>query len=733
MAIAQTHQSRLKDIKSKILDSYVYFEKNREYYNTTRKFVLKTNITPQLQSELEKLSRPVLQFNALEAYVSRQLGEFAKQVPGIEVSSEPSEKMPNPAEVSFVENYMRGVIKDLDSYSIYRDSLTGGFSCIKVWTEYENSHSFNQKICAGRVYDPLLVGFDSAAQKSHKGDGSYCFEIIPLTEDQFRELYPNEDIENCFNGAMEGFRWGYTAGKKRIILVCDFYEKRTRKVKLYRLSDNRSRTKKQYEEILAQYENKFEQAPSIIDERISDIPYVCRYRLTSESVLEYKESDFCGLPLIFVDGNSVLVRREGANSDIEEISKAYVHNALDSQRLRNVSGQTIANEIESMVQHKMKIALESIPTGYEKAYRNPQKASNYIYKAYKDGTDTPLPAPQEVVKMPLPPEVLNTFMGSDQLIQSALGSYDATMGINKADISGKAIIEGATQSNAAAMPYIVNYLAAIEQMANIILDLIPKYLITPRSVPIVTPEGKREHVSINDPNDPKSLKIQYTPSDLKITMKPGVNFDVQKNRALMTLEGLSQAFPSINQMLNENGLPIIFDNLDIKGADQLKVMAEEFTQQQKAQKEQMMKMQQQGQMQNPEMMKLQLENQKAQAKDQNEKAELGLKQQEVNIKQQEADIKQQTANLQGVMAQVDAINKRLDSIVELKKNETERQVHGLNAAITKEENDRKHVMNVAGHNHKVSKEAFDSALSLNAQQNQQQNEAQKNSAAQDNE
>lgn len=720
--VANVYQKRLEGIKKNILEAYVYFEKNRNYYNTTRKFVLKSNITPDQEAALKELERPVLQFNSLEAYVSRLLGEFSKQSPSIEAASEPSEQPPSPEEVKFVGDHMRHIIKGLNSYEVYRDQLTGGYSCLKVWTEYENPKSFNQKICCDRVFDPLLIGFDPAAQKSHKGDGSYCFEIIPLTEDQFKEMHPDVDVSGCYENDISNFRWGYRLGTKNIILVCNYYEKKNRRVKIYRLSDNRVRTKKEYEEILQDYVDRQDvrEPPSIIDERFADIPYVCRYQLTKSHMLEYKETDFCGLPLIFVDGNSVLLRAESSGSEIEQVVKSYVHNAIDCQRLKNVSGQTIANEIETMVQHKMKIALESIPTGYDDAYKNPQNASNYIYKAYKDDGITPLPAPQEVMKMPIPPEVINTFMGSDQLIQSALGSYDASLGINDNDLSGLAIVEGATQSNAAAMPFIVNFLAALQQMANIILDLIPKYYVTPRSIPIITNEGKREHISINNPNDPKSLKIQYNPSDLNVIVNPGVNFDVQKNKALKTLGVLAQAFPSIGAMLNQNGLGVIFDNLDIKGADQLKVMAEEWTKKQKLQQALAMKQQMSGQQNNPIMQKLQLEGQKAAAKDQNEKTLIGIKQQEVEIKQQEAAIKQQAQNLADAMAQIDAMNTKLENIIQLKKNETEREVHGVNLAMQKEENDRAHALKVAGHVHKVGQQVHKVATDLIGMQQSQQ-------------
>lgn len=712
VTVAKQYQDRLPRIMDNIQEAFVYFKRNRDYYNATRKFVLKSNITPEQESSLDELNRPCLQFNVLEAYVSRLLGEFSKQSPGIKANSEPSEVAPSVEEVEFVENYMRNVISNLNSYEIYRDQLTGGFSCMKVWTEYESPKSFNQKICCDRVFDPLLVGFDPAAQKSHKGDGSYCFELIPLTEDQAHELYPDIDFSHCYKKDIKGFQWGYKAGKKKIILFCNYYEKKNRKVMIYRLSDNRVRTKEEYAKIVMQCAESGDVVPAIIDKRMAEIPYVCRYQLVKDMILEYKETDFCALPLIFVDGNSAMIKMESSNSDTEQVTKAYVHNAIDTQKLKNVSGQTIAQKIETMVQSQWKVALESIPNGYEEAYKNPQQAAAIIYRAYGENS-VPLPAPQEVMQMPLPQEVIATFMGADETIQGILGSYNAAAGITDNDLSGKAMMIGTTNSSFAASPFMVNFLESLQQMAKIILDLIPKYYVTPRSVPIISPEGKNEHVSINDPKDPKSLQIKYNPSDLSVVLTPGINFDAQKTQSLQTIESLCQSLPSFAEMINQKGLPIICDNLNIKGADQLKKMSEEWMEAQKEKAALMLKMQQgQQQQQNPQIMKIQQQAQKDQMDNQNEQTELGQKQQLIDIKQQELGIKQQAQNLEDAMAQINAMNDRINSLVQISKNQTERQVNGLDIAVQAQKHADDHIRKVAEHHHNVDVHHHQAAMDL---------------------
>ncbi len=685
--VSKHHQDQLPRIKKNISEAYKYFENNRKYFNDMRNFVFNTNVSDTQRAALMELDRPTIEFNVVEAFISRLLGEFSKQVPGVSVHAEPTVTIPPEATIDAVQGHMRHIITGLRANEIYKDQLSGGYSVMKVWTEYEHAKSFKQKICLDRVFDPLLCGFDPAAQTAHKGDGSYCFEIIPLTEEQFRAIYGDEIVlDGCYKANLEGFKWGYKSNRKSYIMLCYYYEKRSKRVQLYELPGGGCLTKDEYEQMLEIYvkNGDIEQPPIPVNKRWTDIPCVYRYEFISTQVLDCVKTDFCGLPLIFVDGNSVTIRKDGAEGMIEQLTRSYVHNAVGAQKLKNLAGQTIANHIEELVNQKFKIVSESIPVGQEDAYTNPQMASNLIYKQYSDDGAQQYNPPTEVIKVPLPPEVVNTYMSAEQTIQASLGSYDAALGINKNQLSGVAIVEGATQSNAAAMPFVVNYLAALQQAAEMILDLIPKYYVTPRSLPVLTNEDKKEHISVNG-GDASSPRMNFNSSDLKVIVNAGVNFEVQKTRAVQMLIELSNALPGMAQLINNpKGLSILADNLSIKGADQIKAMADEAVKEMEAQKE---KMQGQPQPPPPELVKLHLEQQKLQ----NEAA----------VGQGKLKVDQQNA----ITKRMEAISKSSDAKARIamqgEKDDTERMVHGFTLGIANKAADSK-----------IAKEMVDSATNL---------------------
>ena len=633
--VASRYQDELKRIKKNINNAREYFQPNYNRFNEFRKFVFKSSLSDSDLTLLDSLNKPQVEFNVLEAYVSRLRGEFSKQEPSIEVSQNNNEQQIDPKLIEFLEGHLRYILfeanNDSFEYQVYTDGLSGGFSVVKLLTDYAHERSFVQDIKVQRVYDPVMCGFDPMARLPHKGDGKYCFEIYPMTEDDFKELHPDVDISGLsYNGSLAGFDWTYRNAKEKILLVADYYEKKQRRTKIVKLANNKTLTWKEYKEEMEQWnlEGHIEQYPAVVYERYTLLTTICRYIVIDDQVVDYKETDFSILPLIYMGGNSILLR-DPDNKEIEEMSRPYVYHAHDAQTLKNYAGQCLANELESMVMHKFKVAKESIPDeeDYRMAYNNVQQANTLVYNAFMDynpSSATPpiqIPPPQEIARVPAPPEITQAFTLADQTIQAILGSYDAALGINNNQLSGIAIVEGATQSNAAGMPYVVSFMQMLTQLGRGVLDLIPKYCKTPRTIPIVTKDGKKHYVKINGKD---GLKIEYSPDALNIKIEAGVSFAIQKNRALQQIIALSQASQEFSAFINQKGLPVLLDNLEIRGIDKLKLLADEWLVEQKQQ-------QAQAAQNNPVAMKMQLEHAKLQEQIKQNAIDNQLKQQDMQI------------------------------------------------------------------------------------------------------
>jgi hypothetical protein len=719
MVVAQKYQDSLKKIQKNVKTSYDYFKPNYDRYHEFRKFVFVTSLSADDIAVLKELGKPQIECNILESYISRLRGEFSKQEPSIEVFSNYQQTVPQQT-LEAVEGFIRQIEcesrKNGVAYDIYTDLLTGGFSVGKVTTDFANEQSFNQEIGWSRAFDPTLCGFDPLAQKSNKSDGRYAFELFPKTKDEFKDEYPNIDISQIKfqRNTTSGFNWSYRNEREDILLICDYYEKKIKRTKIVKLASGDSLTFDKYNELLEQWnnDNHIEQPPAIVDQRFSNFEVICRYRLIEDQVIEYVETDFKYFPLVFFDGNSIN-NRTTSNSEAQQITRPYVYHAKGIQKIKNMAFQAAANELENMIMSKWKMPKEGIPPEFADAYRNGQIPNVILYNAFRNNDpNVPLPPPQEVARVPEPPLVMNMFQAADQATQAILGSYDASLGINNNQLSGVAIVEGATQSNAAAMPYVIGYMEGLNHVANIIIDLIPKYYLEQRTIAVVGKDGKRNYVGINN----GQVDMKYPENSLGVRVEAGVNFQIQKSKNLEMMISVAQAMPGFAQFMQQDGLPILVRNMEIKGADQLEPLAEKFMQEQaqqaqQAQQMQQQQMQQQAMMQHMQMQKLQSDVQIAQhqvpltiMKEQTNQAKMvqDAQRDQVNAQLKAAEIGQmaQSNDNERIKLVLDANLAHQDNLVQIDKHETEKARMAVDVAMNAVDMAHRHSTNIADIQHR---------------------------------
>ena len=682
----------LANIKESVRRAYEYFKPNYDRYNEFRRFVFENSLTDEEVTLLMTLSKPQLEFNILEAYISRLLGEFSKQEPDIMVSAD-DENTADPVTIKVLEQHIRHTLCDAKSHNtrqeVYKDLLSGGFSTLKLMTEYAHPMSFDQVIEIERAYDPTLCGFDPLARYSHKGDGRFCFELFPKSKDEFMEEFPDIDISSIsFNRDFAGFNWSYLNDKTEMLIVADYYKKKIQPVQIVKVRDGRVMRLSKYKKMLAEWAD-FAAPPGIIGKpRTTQLETISRKRCIDNQIIEEEDTDFTMLPLIFVDGHSVMIKTP-KNGNVRQVTRPYVYHAKGAQRLKNFAGIALANEIENMVQHKFIIKKEALPKEEEwlQAIKDVQKPSNVVVNAfYEENPDQPIPEPiREIIKTPAPPEMVQAFTGAEGLIQNILGSYDASLGINNNQLSGIAIVEAATQSNAAAMPYIIGYLEGYQRAAEIYVDLFPKYYKTPRTIPILDEEGKRGYVKINQD---EGVNMFYDANALNVVVKAGASFQVQKSRTIMMIKEIMGMSPLFEQFIGEKGLNFVLDNMEGRGIEQLKMMVDGWLKEVEQQKQMAMQAQQQEAQNNPAMMKAQNDRLKLQ-----QEAQRDAKQYEIDM----LKLKLEEAHLR---ADIDMSHE--EAKVQREKMETERFVKSADIALQTKDHAHRHAKDIAAHHHAVN-------------------------------
>lgn len=677
MQVAKRHQDQLGRIKKRVKNGHDYFRENYDRYNEFIRFVFESNLTSDDITLLQTMGRPQLEFNTLASRIARLLGEFSKQEPDIMVTADDETKV-DWVTIKAIEQHLRHVLLDIDNqhtrYDVYKDLLAGGFSVLKVFTDYANPMSMDQVIKIERA-EPTLCVFDKVSKLSHKGDGMFCAELFPKTKEDFESEYPDVPTDALsFRRDFAGFNWNYINDNSQIILVVDYYEKKKQEETIVKVRDDENpngkvMTQRKYHEMLETWDDITVPPELIGKPRKTVIDKIVRYRMIENEVLEYTETDYAMLPLIFVDGSSAMVKTP-KNGNIRQVCLPYVYHAKGAQRLKNYAGIALANEIENQIQHKMIVAKEALPKEEQwlSAYTNVQQASTYVFNSvHESNPEMPISNPiREVQRIPAPPEIVQAFTGADTLMEQILGSYDASLGINNNQLSGVAIVEGATQSNSAAMPYIVGFMQGLQRAAQIYVDLLPKYYSTPRTIPIMDEEGKRDFLKINQD---QGIPFDFDTNSLNAVVKAGASFQIQKSRTIGMVKEMMGMSPQFADFISSKGLNFVLDNMEGKGIEQLKSMVQEWQQEQEKIKQQQMQMQQQEMQNNPMMMKAQNDRMKLEMDAQKNEAQHVVDMENIELEREkiEANMRMnETSSSVGlVKAMTERVAKRTD--LEIKK------------------------------------------------------------------
>lgn len=698
-SVAKRYSDESKAIAKKINDSYQYFKDNVDRYNDCRRAVYKSSLSQSDEQYFSSLQRPTIECNVLKPYLSRARGEFSKQQPSIEVSSV-SGAAPDDSLNDILSGHIRAILDEANNTSqfqnaIYDDELSGGFSVAKIFTEYESISSLNQVIRVRRVFDPTLCFFDPLARMPHKGDGEYCGEHFPMRREDVEDKFGIDLSGVVFARSGDSFNWYYKSEGQDIAIVCHFYKKKYRNVKIVLTADGRTMNKDEYSDMVSNWSDITE-PPAIVKERDSPRTTVCRYTLIGGEVKEYVETDFSYLPLVFVDGDSKVLVEGGASY---QRTIPFIESAIQSQRMKNFEGSAFLNEILNATQSKTMMPIDAFPEKMQqaKAWLMPQVASVQLYNA-TDSKGNPIPQPTPVFNQPIDPAIYNSFMSADDTIRGVLSTFDVSEGVNNNDLSGKAIVEAGSQSNAVIMPYIMNNMAAMTQLGTIILDLIPKYYITSRTIPVVDSNGERGFIDINpSKNKPNAKPItKYDSSSLQCKVEASVNFEVQRQRDLDTIISLMQSCPAFSELMSAPGaLSVMLKNISIKGIDKLDDIYEQSVEKAKTSPPPP----------NPQMQALQLKSQEIQTDQQYKMGQLQIQQQKLQMDAQNQDaqnqikylqiqINQQQLELQKYQTMLQAQLDSQDQTIQIQKAGVEQESKMADLEIAKMDMDHKHSMDV---------------------------------------
>ncbi|HSG19912.1 MAG TPA: portal protein, partial [Burkholderiaceae bacterium] len=306
--------------------------------------------------------------------------------------------------------------------------------------------------------------------------------------------------------------------------------------------------------------------------RIVDRRKVMWVKTNGYEVLDEREWLGKYIPVVRVVGNEFEV-------DGRLFVSGLVRNAKDAQRMYNYWTSQEA-EMLALAPKAPFIGYGGQFEGYEMQWKT-ANTTNWPYLEVNpdvtDGAGNVLPLPQRSQPPMAQTGLIQAKMGAAEDIKSTTGQYNASLGQQGNERSGKAILARVQEGDTGTYHYVDNLGRAIRHITRQLVDLIPKVYDTERIARIIGVDGEVGMAKIN-PQQPEAVRaIQdaagnviekiYNPTvgvyDVVITTGP--SYLTKRQEAVEAMANILQTSPQLWQVAGD----LFIKNMDWPGAQEM--------------------------------------------------------------------------------------------------------------------------------------------------------------------
>jgi hypothetical protein len=408
---------------------------------------------------------------------------------------------------------------------------------------------------------------DPSIQDPCGADAEWCFITEDITKDEYERLFPDaQPISSIMSRGVGDAQLGQWIQANTIRIAEYFYiEHKRATLHLYPGNVTAFKGTPQDKMLAMQFGKP-------VKTREADRRQVKWIKTNGYEILE--ERDWAGkhIPVVRVVGNEFEV-------DGQVYISGLVRNAKDAQRMYNYWTSQEA-EMLALAPKAPFIGYGGQFEGYEMQWKT-ANTNNWPYLEVNpdvtDGAGSVLPLPQRAAPPLAQTGLIQAKMGAADDIKGTTGQYDASLGMQGNERSGKAILAREKQGDTGTYHYVDNLGRAIRYVTRQLIDLIPKIYDTERVARIIGVDNDVGMVKIN-PTQPMPVneirdglgnvieKI-YNPSigqyDVMVTTGP--SYMTKRQEALENMATILQTNPALWQVAGD----LFIKNMDWPGAQEM--------------------------------------------------------------------------------------------------------------------------------------------------------------------
>lgn len=514
-----------------------------------------------IRSQRELDGRPCLTINRLPQFIRQVTNEQRQQRPSGQINPVGSGADVETAEI--LSGIMRHIEVNSDAdvaYDTGMDQMVRtGFGYWRVITYYVDPETEEQEIGIERIKNQFRVYY-GPAEKPDYSDANYAFIVEDVPKLEYEQRFKKYGLAPLTDFTSVGDKAPGWVGDDYIRIAEYFYveeveeerqEKEPEEEPEMKVASSRDRKKKTNPlPAAADVENEQGSLTEPIKKR------AVKWALISAlDCIEGGPEDEIIWPGRWIPIVPVL------GEDIDVDGKRYlaglVRNAKDAQRAYNY-WETASAEMIALAPKAPWIMAEGQQEGNEEKWRTSNRV-NWSYLTYKpiDVAGRPVQAPQRQSAEPPIQAMALMIRQADNDLKATTGLYDASLGQQGPEQSGKAILARQKQGDTATINYSDNLGRAIRHTWRICLDLIPIIYDIARIQRIIDPDGTVRNVGIFNSRNSNIEELPHELSELKaekklydiglgrydVTVSIGPSFQTRRQEAVQSIMALVTAYP----------------------------------------------------------------------------------------------------------------------------------------------------------------------------------------------
>lgn len=475
---------------------------------------------------------------------------------------------------------IRGIEVDSDADVAYDTGcdhqLRSGLGFVWLKNAYRDDDMFDQVCVIDRVRNPLSVYWDPSTQRADFGDMRWLHILGVMGRDEYEDKYGTFGTYQSLTEFMKGDGavgddW-MPEGK---VIVVEYYYVTREMRELLQLANGHTVWADELDRLGQAYQQAGQQLPPIARYRKS-MKHVVRYALhNAVQILEGNDDLTAGMELPGTRIPVFPVMGEEIDIDGTVDYKGMVRDAIDPQKMYNFWASSIA-EVVALTPKAPYIAVAAQIDQYMDDWKDANRVAHavlYYDPVSVDGALVP-PPQRNIAEAPIQGMVIG-LKEADNDLKAVMGLYDASLGDQGPEESGKAIEARQRQGQVANSNFLDNLQRTKRALGRTLLKWIPVIYDTPRLEHLVKPDGTKSRAIVYAGQDNKPQQGEFPPEIVEmydmgvghfdVSVSTGPSYETQKLQTESWLLELFKVLPG----LAEIGADIVLENSEQPAAQQL--------------------------------------------------------------------------------------------------------------------------------------------------------------------